>query len=125
MYITDRVKELIKYKGFQVAPAELEGVLMGMEVVEDCAVIGVWDGERETEVPLACVVIKTSDNEGKQGNEEEIVRWLGERVAGHKQLRGGVRFVDAIPKSASGKILRRLLKDDILKEKEGKIKAKL
>jgi len=125
MYITDRVKELIKYKGFQVAPAELEGVLMGMEVVEDCAVIGVWDGERETEVPLACVVIKTSDNEGKQGNEEEIVRWLGERVAGHKQLRGGVRFVDAIPKSASGKILRRLLKDEILKEKEGKIKAKL
>lgn len=50
MYITDRVKELIKYKGFQVAPAELEGVLNGHEHVADVAVIGVWDGARETEV---------------------------------------------------------------------------
>jgi len=116
------VKELIKYKGFQVAPAELEGVLMGMEEVEDCAVIGVWDGQRETEVPLACVVLRDSKKEGK---EEDIVKWLGERVAGHKQLRGGVRFVDAIPKSASGKILRRLLKEEILKERAGKLKAKL
>lgn len=50
MYITDRVKELIKYKGYQVAPAELEGMLNGHELVADVAVIGVWDGERESEV---------------------------------------------------------------------------
>jgi acyl-CoA synthetase (AMP-forming)/AMP-acid ligase II len=122
MYITDRLKELIKYKGFQVAPAELEGVLMGNDIVEDCAVIGVWDGGRETEVPLACVVLKDGKTEGR---EEEIVKWLGERVAGHKQLRGGVKFVDAIPKSASGKILRRLLKDEVSKGQDAKIKPKL
>lgn len=90
MYITDRVKELIKYKGFQVAPAELEGVLMGCEMVEDCAVIGVWDGERESEVPMACVVARGKREEG------ELVRWMAERVAGHKQLRGGVWWVDEV-----------------------------
>ncbi|KAH8667600.1 hypothetical protein BGZ60DRAFT_409612 [Tricladium varicosporioides] len=125
MYITDRVKELIKYKGFQVAPAELEGILVEHEMVEDVAVIGVHDGERETEVPVACVVGSKGVDRNRE-NEDVICGWLKERVAGHKQLRGGVRWVDEVPKSASGKILRRVLKDAIKGEQDAKkVRAKL
>ena len=121
-YITDRVKELIKYKGFQVAPAELEGKLMDHPNVNDVAVIGVYDGEQHTEVPRAYVVpAKGRDKE----HADEIVRWTSEQVANHKRLRGGVVFIDEVPKSASGKILRRILKERAKQEKEGKTKAKL
>ncbi|KAH7551339.1 hypothetical protein BM1_09655 [Bipolaris maydis] len=111
-YITDRVKELIKYKGFQVPPAELEGKLMESEVVDDVAVIGVEDHERHTEVPRAYVV--PAERIRASAGEEEaraIVKWMEGRVANHKWLRGGVVFVPEIPKSASGKILRRVLKE--------------
>jgi 4-coumarate--CoA ligase len=121
-YITDRVKELIKYKGFQVPPAELEGILLSHELVDDVAVIGIYDEQQATEVPRAYVVPKKGVGKGREG---EIVEWLSKKVAGHKRLRGGVRFVDEVPKSASGKILRRLLKERALvEEKEGE-KAKL
>lgn len=122
-YITDRVKELIKYKGFQVAPAELEGKLMDHPSVNDVAVIGIEDKEMHTEVPRAYIV--HAKKSGKAGNREtglpeteddkqdadEIVKWIAGKVANHKKLRGGVRFVEEIPKSAAGKILRRLLKE--------------
>jgi 4-coumarate--CoA ligase len=120
-YITDRVKELIKFKGFQVAPAELEGILASHDMVDDVAVIGIQDESQATEVPMACIVPKKGI-EGNRENEEVIVAWLREKVAAHKRLRGGVTWVDEVPKSASGKILRRVLKD-----KYGKtaVKAKL
>jgi acyl-CoA synthetase (AMP-forming)/AMP-acid ligase II len=121
-FITDRVKELIKYKGFQVPPAELEGILLSHELVDDVAVIGVYDESQATEVPRAYVVPKKGTSKGREG---EIVGWLAERVAGHKRLRGGVRFVDEVPKSASGKILRRLLKERAAKEEKEVGKAKL
>ena len=122
--ITDRVKELIKFKGFQVAPAELEGILASHDHVNDVAVIGIQDESQATEVPLAFVVPK--DGVERSGsNGKMIVDWLAERVAGHKRLRGGVRWIDEVPKSASGKILRRVLKDLLAKEAGGKIKAKL
>jgi acyl-coenzyme A synthetase/AMP-(fatty) acid ligase len=121
MWITDRVKELIKYKGFQVAPAELEGLLASCELVDDVAVIGIQDEAQHTEVPLACVVPKEGIERSDE-NKGKIVAWLNERVAGHKKLRGGVMWIEEVPKSASGKILRRLLKDKI---KEEKPKAKL
>jgi acyl-CoA synthetase (AMP-forming)/AMP-acid ligase II len=121
MYITDRVKELIKFKGFQVAPAELEGILTSHEMVDDVAVIAIMDESQATEVPMACIVPKKGVKEIRE-NEEAIVAWLRERVAAHKRLRGGVTWVDEVPKSASGKILRRLLKD---KYGKTKIKAKL
>jgi 4-coumarate--CoA ligase len=122
MYITDRVKELIKFKGFQVAPAELEGLLVGHKLVGDVAVVGIYDERIASEVPLAFVV-PGNGIERTQENATVIVEWLTERVAHHKRLRGGVRWIDEVPKSASGKILRRVLKD--LLAKEGKFKAKL
>ncbi|KAF2031005.1 acetyl-CoA synthetase-like protein [Setomelanomma holmii] len=111
-YITDRVKELIKYKGFQVPPAELEGKLMENDGIDDVAVIGVNDDHQHTEVPRAYVV--ASQAQGGSAGEAEaaaIVDWLTKKVANHKRLRGGIVFVDEIPKSASGKILRRVLKE--------------
>ncbi|MCJ1319423.1 hypothetical protein MMC15_004759 [Xylographa vitiligo] len=123
-YITDRVKELIKYKGFQVPPAELEGVLLSHAKIDDVAVVGVYDPAQATEVPRAYVVPRKGVEGGAQ-TEREITEWLRGRVASHKRLRGGVRFVDEVPKSASGKILRRLLKARAQEEAEKGGKAKL
>jgi len=100
-FIVDRVKELIKYKGFQVAPAELEAILLSHPAVADAAVIPCQDDEAG-EVPKAFVVLK-----GK-ASAEEIMDYVAERVAPHKKIRY-VEFIPQIPKSASGKILRRVL----------------
>ncbi|TVY81947.1 putative acyl-coenzyme A synthetase, partial [Lachnellula suecica] len=101
-YIVDRKKELIKYKGIQVAPAELEALLLTHPQILDAAVIGVQT--EATEVPRAYVV--------KDGDvtEEEIQQFVKSKVADYKRLRGGVRFLDIIPKSPSGKILRKDLR---------------
>ncbi|KAL1621047.1 hypothetical protein SLS56_009352 [Neofusicoccum ribis] len=122
-YITDRVKELIKYKGFQVPPAELEGLLVSHPSIEDVAVVGIYDKGQATEVPRAYVVPAKGVEAGPK-TEKEIIDWLTEKVAHHKRLRGGVRFVDEIPKSVSGKILRRVLKAKAAEEEKGG-KAKL
>jgi acyl-CoA synthetase (AMP-forming)/AMP-acid ligase II len=108
-HITDRIKELIKYKGFQVAPAELEGRLCTHDLIDDAAVLGVPRPDLATEVPLAYVVLKPGVA-ASPAVAAEIVAWLDARVANHKRLRGGVRFTPQIPKSVSGKILRRVLK---------------
>jgi len=100
-YIVDRVKELIKYKGFQVAPAELEALLITHPQVRDVAVIRSPD-EEAGEVPKAFLV-----TDGML-SADEIMTWVADKVAPHKKVRL-VEFVDQIPKSASGKILRRLL----------------
>lgn len=126
-FITDRVKELIKYKGFQVAPAELEGILVDNPTVDDVAVVGMESKEQSTEVPVAFIVRSAKSKASGSSAEQEaagIGKWLDEKVAYHKRLRGGVRFVDAIPKSATGKILRRMLKKQLQEEQEGP-KAKL
>lgn len=115
-YITDRVKELIKYKGFQVPPAELEGKLASHPKITDVCVIGVYSKEHATELPRAYVVAK--DGEASDATAKEIVDWVKTSVSNHKQLRGGVRFVKEIPKSVSGKILRRVLKEQAQKEEE-------
>ncbi|PWW75204.1 acetyl-CoA synthetase-like protein [Tuber magnatum] len=125
-YITDRVKELIKYKGSQVAPAELEGLLLGHEKVDDCAVVGVYSPEIASEVPRAYVVLAAGAERTKD-TELELIKYVEYRVAQHKRLRGGIRFLDAIPKSISGKILRRVLRDMAEEEDQGEAapKAKL
>jgi len=99
--IVDRVKELIKYKGFQVAPAELEAVLLTNPHIKDCAVIRSPD-EEAGEVPKAFIV-----SDGTL-TEEDVLSFVAEQVAPHKKVRR-VEFVDSIPKSPSGKILRRVL----------------
>ncbi|KAJ2809417.1 hypothetical protein H4R20_000142 [Coemansia guatemalensis] len=109
LFITDRKKELIKFNGFQVAPAELECLLLQHPLVRDCAVAGVFDSERQTEVPKAYLVLAASDAEQNTHAGQEIVEWLNAQVAYFKQLRGGFKVIDAIPRNASGKILRRLL----------------
>jgi 4-coumarate--CoA ligase len=103
-YIVDRLKELIKYKGFQVPPAELEALLLTHPGIADAAVIGVPD-EEAGEVPKAFVVMKP----GAEATEDDIKAFVADAVAGYKQLRI-VEFIDSIPKSASGKILRRELR---------------
>ena len=123
-YITDRVKELIKYKGFQVPPAEMEGLLISHPMVNDVAVVGVDNKDLATEVPRAYIVLKPGVEESPK-TADDIVKWLQGKVANHKRLRGGVRFVDEVPKSASGKILRRLLKIKAQEEEERGMKAKL
>jgi 4-coumarate--CoA ligase len=113
-YITDRVKELIKYKGFQVPPAELEGILVENDAIDDAAVIGVYSEEHGSEVPRAYVVRSSkSKSSGVRDSDEaaKLLSWMNTKVSQHKRLRGGIRFVDTIPKSVSGKILRRILKE--------------
>lgn len=104
-YIVDRLKELIKYKGFQVPPAELEALLLTHPSVADAAVIGVPDPEAG-ELPKGFVVLKP----GAEVTEDDIKAFVADAVAGYKQLRI-VEFIDTIPKSASGKILRRELRN--------------
>ncbi len=99
--IVDRVKELIKYKGMQVAPAELEALLLGHASISDAAVIPVPDVEAG-EIPKAFVVLRAPLT------ADEVMSFVAERVSSYKKVRQ-VEFVDAIPKSPSGKILRRLL----------------
>jgi acyl-CoA synthetase (AMP-forming)/AMP-acid ligase II len=101
--IVDRLKELIKYKGYQVPPAELEAVLLTHEAIADAAVIPVPD-EEAGEVPKAFVVLKA----GAEVTTEEVMDFVATHVAPHKKVRE-VEFVAEIPKSASGKILRRVL----------------
>ncbi|XP_060525163.1 uncharacterized protein LOC132701328 [Cylas formicarius] len=106
IYVIDRLKELIKYKGFQVAPAELEALIVNHPKVLDAGVVGVPD-ELVGERPLAFVVKK----EGEEVSEKELRDYVADLVSPQKRLSGGVVFVSAIPKNPSGKILRRQLRD--------------
>ena len=118
VYIVDRKKELIKYKGLQVAPAELEALLISHDKIADAAIIGVEDKAQGTEIPRAYVVVK----EKHDVTAQEVAAFLKANLASHKQLRGGVVFVDQIPKSPSGKILRKELRARVA---NGPSKAKL
>jgi acyl-CoA synthetase (AMP-forming)/AMP-acid ligase II len=105
LFVVDRVKELIKYKGFQVAPAELEALLLTHPGIADAAVIGVYD-EDGNEVPHAHVVRQPSAPELSAG---EVMMYVAEHVAPYKRVRR-VTFIDGVPRAASGKILRRELR---------------
>ncbi|KAG9206586.1 hypothetical protein G6514_003419 [Epicoccum nigrum] len=114
IHISDRIKELIKVKGIGVAPAELEDLLLGHEMVEDVAVMSVPD-EYAGELPKAYVVVKPGVEEGV-GVGRDILRYVRERKVRYKWV-DQVEFINEIPKSPSGKILRRVLRD---KENAGK-----
>lgn len=111
-------------RGFQVAPPELESVLLAHPAIVDAAVIGVktlvGEGKGEiVELPRA-YVIRRPGKEGDKLDEKAVKAWCGERLAKYKELSGGVRFVDAIPKNASGKILKRVLREEAEREEKAK-----
>ncbi|KAI7878323.1 acetyl-CoA synthetase-like protein [Lichtheimia hyalospora FSU 10163] len=114
VFIVDRLKELIKYKGFQVAPAELEGLLLKHPQVADCAVIGVYNEEEVTEIPRAYIVLKPGVERSKE-TAESLQAFIAKQVAHFKQIKS-VIFRDEIPKSATGKILRKILKEEVKQE---------
>ncbi|RJE20465.1 4-coumarate-coA ligase [Aspergillus sclerotialis] len=116
-YIVDRKKELIKYKGLQVAPAELEALLLSHPLIMDAAVIGVpaTDGSGN-EVPRAYIVA-----DEKKISADQVKEFVKSKLAHYKQLRGGVIYLPAIPKSPSGKILRRELRDQAKREQKSKL----
>nr|GEV19552.1 4-coumarate--CoA ligase-like 6 [Tanacetum cinerariifolium] len=103
LYVVDRLKDIIKYNGFQIAPADLENVLVSHPDIDDVAVIGALD-EEAGEVPMAFIVKKPE----AEISQSEIIDFVAKHVAPHKKVRK-VKFVNAIPKSAAGKILRREL----------------
>lgn len=105
VFIVDRLKELIKYKGFQVPPAELEGLLLTHPAIGDAAVIGIQDDEAG-ELPKAFITLAP----GAELTAEEVQEFVAGQVASYKKIRL-VEFIDEVPKSASGKILRRELRD--------------
>jgi 4-coumarate--CoA ligase len=117
-------QELIKYKGLQVAPAELEALLLAHPLITDAAVIGVPDPDGSgNELPRAYVVADRA-----KIDEAAIKDHVKKNAAHYKQLRGGVMWLDAIPKTASGKILRKDLREMARREREagaGGLKAKL
>ncbi|EJT97436.1 phenylacetyl-CoA ligase [Dacryopinax primogenitus] len=133
LYIVDRLKELIKVSGFQVAPAELEGHLLNHPSVRDAAIIGILH-ERKGEVPLAFVVLKSAvAKRAASGAEAQVIKqelrkWVSDNKVRYKRLEGGIEFVDVIPKNASGKILRRILKERAKARdmgKDAKVQARL
>ena len=105
LFVVDRLKELIKFKGFQVPPAELEALLLTHPAVADAAVIGLPD-EESGEIPVGYVVLRP----GAEVDPADIQAFIAGQVAHYKQVRV-LNIVDEIPKSASGKILRRVLRD--------------
>ncbi|KAL9049902.1 MAG: hypothetical protein Q9162_006955 [Coniocarpon cinnabarinum] len=114
--VLDRIKELIKVKGIGVAPAELEDLLLGHDKIEDCAVMGVTD-EYSGERPKAYIVLKAGHSKDVPTGEE-VIRYVMDKKDRNKWIRE-VEMVDIIPKSASGKILRRVLKDQAKEGKKG------
>jgi acyl-CoA synthetase (AMP-forming)/AMP-acid ligase II len=106
VHLTDRSKEMMKVNGFQVAPAEIEGVLHGHPAVLDCAVFGLRD-ERAGEVPVAAVQL----HPGRTVGEDELRQFVADSLATYKHLHRVV-IVDAIPRLPSGKVLRRTLRDE-------------
>ncbi|KAG7113948.1 putative acyl-coenzyme A synthetase like protein [Verticillium longisporum] len=118
-YIVDRKKGLIKYKGLQVAPAELQALLLSNLLILDAAVIGVAvPTEERNEVPRAYIVA-----DANKISEGEVKAFFKRDLASYKQLRGGVSYVKAILKSPTGKILRRELRE--LFERQSSLPAKL
>lgn len=123
LFITDRVKELIKVRGYPVAPAELEAVLLRHPAVAEAAVVSVLDDE-SGELPRAFVALKPD----RHVVEKDLYEFVKEQVAPYKRLDGGIAFTDEVPKSASGKILRRILRDQVRQEagaERAKIIAKI
>ncbi|KAJ5502771.1 hypothetical protein N7463_005645 [Penicillium fimorum] len=111
LIIVDRIKDVIKYKGFQVSPTELEEIIGQHPNVADAAVTSVWDDTEATEIPQAFVVPKVKVfSSDREKASQEIQKLVASKVSGYKKLRGGVIFVDQLPRNPTGKLLRRELR---------------
>ncbi|KAI0667878.1 acetyl-CoA synthetase-like protein [Trametes maxima] len=124
LFVVDRIKELIKVRGFQVAPAELEGLLLDHPDVADACVVGIPD-EYSGELPFAFIVLENEARLRISGNSDDeeatrgaLIKYVAERKTQYKWL-AGVSFVDAIPKNPSGKLLRKVLRERL----EGLVKS--
>nr|6AAA_A Chain A, Blue-shifted Luciferase [Amydetes]6AAA_B Chain B, Blue-shifted Luciferase [Amydetes] len=115
-FIVDRLKSLIKYKGYQVPPAELESILLQHPYIFDAGVAGIPDPDAG-ELPAAVVVLE----EGKTMTEKEVMDYVAGQVTSSKRLRGGVKFVDEVPKGLTGKIDGRKIREILLKAKKSKL----
>lgn len=105
-FIVDRIKELIKYNAYQVPPAEIEALLLSHPKIKDCGVIGI-PNEETGELPFAYVVKQP----GEKLTAEEVINFVAENASKAKWLRGGVQFIDVIPRNPSGKLLRREMRE--------------
>lgn len=131
VFIVDRLKEIMKVRGFQVAPAELEGCILDHRDVADTCVVPIPD-DYSGEVPLAFVVLRalTANRVGKDSREADkvkasIMKHVADNKVAYKHIAGGVEFIDVIPKNPSGKLLRRVLRDRARQLRAGEFKAKL
>ncbi|KXJ83386.1 hypothetical protein RP20_CCG006925 [Aedes albopictus] len=110
VYLVDRKKDVIKYRGYQMSPVELEAIVEKIEGVQQVCVLGIPEMEGTSDLPAAVIVRKP----GSTLTEEQVVRLVEEQVSDHKRLRGGVFFFDAFPMSSTGKILRRELRKSLM-----------
>jgi len=109
-YVRDRLKEMIKYKGFPIAPAEVEAVLLEHPAVRECAVVGKTDAAAG-EIPVAFIALRETFT-ASQKIKDELCNFVCERLTSYKQPRE-IHFIDAVPKTASGKLLRRELRQQL------------
>ncbi|KAJ5780588.1 hypothetical protein N7457_005748 [Penicillium paradoxum] len=127
LFVSGRIKDIIKSNGFQVSPLELEEILVRHPLVKEAAVHSVWSERNATDLLRAYIVSEEPPMKAVRDMEkaaQSIAEFVARQVAGYKQLRGGVVFVDSLPKSPTGKLLRRLLKD-IEKTGSAPLQAKL
>ncbi|KAF8558344.1 acetyl-CoA synthetase-like protein [Imleria badia] len=123
IFVLDRIKEMLKVRGFQVAPAELEGCILDHPDVADTCVVGTPD-EYSGELPLAFVVLRSdalnrirNDPAAAETIKQSVIKHVADNKVGYKRIAGGVEFVDVIPKNPSGKLLRRVLRDTARRQK--------
>jgi 4-coumarate--CoA ligase len=111
IWVTDRLKEMIKYKGFQVPPSELEDILMLHPLVTDAAVTSIYSDSQATELPIAYVALKNEKAAATPAEVHQVLAgiqsWVDGKVAGYKKLRGGIHHLQTLPRNPSGKILRK------------------
>ncbi|KAH7367113.1 4-coumarate-CoA ligase [Plectosphaerella cucumerina] len=117
LFIVDRAKEMIKVKGQQVAPAELEAILITHPLVNDAAVCGVYNEHGTSEVPVAYITTSVEGSDKVEALKREVLEHVNARVARYKQIKGGIFVLPSIPRNPAGKILRRLLPANVARRK--------
>lgn len=110
VYVVDRIKEMFKYKSWHIVPSQIEKALNEHPAIKEAAVFGVPAGD-DGDVPAACIVL----NDGYKITKEELEKFVAKNVSDREKLRGGILFVSSLPKTPSGKFLRKDIKDSFLK----------